>query len=97
MTVPFDIAPKTPSSPFEHLRHIWTVRQHRDDVFAPPCATFAGDVAAVAPALDQFIDRPAAAAVDNDGKALLQEIAGHGLAHQPKTDESDGVRHELSE
>ena len=92
ITVPFDIAPKTPFSPSSTSVTSGPSGSIVMMYFAA-FATSAGDVAAVAPSLDQFIHRAAAAAVDDDGEAFLQKIAGHGLAHQPETDESDGVRH----
>ena len=96
ITVPFDIAPKTPSSPSSTFSTSGPSGSIVMMCFAAR-ATSAGDVGRRRAFLGQFVDRAAAAAVDDDGEALLQKIAGHGLAHEAETDESDGVRHGVND
>ena len=56
-------------------------------------AATSGRGAALAPALSDLVDGPAAPAVDDQRVAGLEEILGHGASHDPKTNESNDLRH----
>ena len=89
MTVPFCIAPNTPFAPSSTFSTsgpsgsivMMSARGLRD---------FGGGVRRRGAGSHQRVNRAAAAAVDDDAKALLAEVEGHGLAHEAEADEADG-------
>ena len=92
ITVPLDIAPKTPFSPSSTA----TTSGPSGSIvmmFVAARATSAGEPAVLRAFFLELVDRPLAPTVDDDGEALFQEISGHGLAHEAETDESNGMRH----
>src|SRR5262252_8859215 len=70
----------------------WRVREHGDEDI-----DLRGNVArrsaSLGAAANQLVHRALAPAVHNHGVPGLDEVLGHGTAHDPKPNHSNGLRH----
>ena len=68
----------------EHLRHVGSVRQHRDDVLRAVRATSAGEPAAVAPSLTSSSTAPRLRLWTMTEKPFLRRLRAMGLPMRPR-------------
>ena len=76
-----------PSRAQDRFLHIRTIRQHGDDDVGPPCGVLAGSRARRA-GRHQFLHGGRSHVEDNQPVTRPDQIAGHGLTHDAKTDET---------